>query len=252
MFQLNKKTAIAGCFLFAILLLWQISVRESFLLPTPTKILKAFVSLLQYPATWQNIFNTTIRVYASLALSILIGIPLGILVFFDENLTAMAEVILQPIQYIASAVISIISIVLFGLSPITPYFVITIAILPNIYIATQLGLKEIRKDYLELGQMYTDNKFRLFKYIVFPQLIPYIAVGVVRSNAIAWKIAITAEVFIAVSGLGFMINHYYKLLNTPKLFATVLIIILVGILFDKLIKMLKTKIFINYETVSLD
>jgi ABC-type nitrate/sulfonate/bicarbonate transport system permease component len=83
-----------------------------------------------------------------------------------------------------------------------------------------------------------------------PQLVPYSIIGIVRSNAVAWKIAVTAEVFVAVDGLGFMVANYYRLLNGARLFATVLIIIIIGVISDWLIKKLKSSILKNYETVS--
>jgi len=231
-------------------LYWQFLLKKSFIVPTPSGTAAAFIHLLKFPDTWRNIVSTTIRVYISLFFATVIGFILGSTQYFSNYLSAISETLIQPIQYTAAAVVSIVAIVFFGLSPVTPYFVIIIAILPNTYVATRMGLNEMKKDFLELGEIYTNSKLKMFKHIVFPQLIPYTWIGIIRSNAIAWKLAVTAEVFIALDGLGFMVSTYYRMHKTAKLFATVFIIILIGFFFDQLIKTVKNKYFANYDTIN--
>jgi ABC-type nitrate/sulfonate/bicarbonate transport system permease component len=151
--------------------------------------------------------------------------------------------IFYPSQFLASAIWTIIAIVIFGLSWVTPYFIIVMVVLPNIFVAVQLGLKNIKRDLLEYGETITKNKKRLFRYIIFPQLMPPILLGMIRSNAVAWKIVVTAELFIGTNGLGFMVNHYYRMLDTPKLFAVVLITIVIGLSADWLLKYVNRRLF---------
>ena len=247
---MNKERVVATLFLILLLILWQLLAQErGFVIPTPLAVLSSFFYLIKYPATWRNIAATTTRVYISLFLATLLGILFGVSAFFSKELSAVIAVVIQPIQYTAAAVVSIIAIVLFGLSPLAPYFVVIAAILPNIYVAVRVGLGEVRRELLELGRLYARNRWRLFRYIVLPQLAPYILIGVVRANAVAWKLAVTAEVFIAVDGLGFMINNYYKRLATSKLFAVVFIVILIGFFFDRVLSLLKARLFANYEVL---
>ncbi len=246
-----RERAMTISFLVIVLLLWQF-LPKSPLVPTPIEVISAFFLLLGKLETWQNIGNTALRVYLSLFVVIILGVSFGVSGFFNKKLSKIIDVVMQPIQFIASAVISILAIVVFGLSFIVPYFVITVAILPNTYIATQLGLKELKKKHYEFGKIYTKSRYKIFKYLILPQLIPYILIGAIRANAVAWKIAVTAEVFVAVDGLGFMVNDYYRRLNSPKLFATVLIIILAGLFFDQLIKLIRSKVFVSYDTIDIN
>lgn len=237
-----------GCGVIA----WEYCARRHFIIPSLWEISMAFVSLLKNPNTWKNIAYTTIHVYISLLFTIITGIIFGSLKFFHKGLSAVAESIIHPLQYVSAAVIAILATIVVGLSRVGPYLVIWIAVLPNIYIPVSLGLKEARKDFLELGFTYTKKKFPIFKHILFPQICPYLIVGSVRANAIAWKIAVTSELFMAAHGLGFMVNHYYRVLETANLFAAVIIIIIIGTFFDALIKYLKNYYFKNHETISLD
>jgi NitT/TauT family transport system permease protein len=183
------------------------------------------------------------RVYISLFFGILIGLLIGSARYFYPKIADYIDMIFYPSQFLASAIWTIIAIVIFGLSWVTPYFIIVMVVLPNIFVAVQLGLKNIKRDLLEYGETITKNKKRLFRYIIFPQLMPPILLGMIRSNAVAWKIVVTAELFIGTNGLGFMVNHYYRMLDTPKLFAVVLITIVIGLSADWLLKYVNRRLF---------
>ena len=77
--------------------------------------------------------------------------------------------------------------------------------------------------------------------------MPPFFMGIIRSNAIAWKVVVTAEIFIGTNGLGFMVNNYYRLINMPKLFATVLLIILIGLVMDWVFRYVHRRYF-SYDT----
>ncbi|NOQ55322.1 MAG: ABC transporter permease subunit [Nanohaloarchaea archaeon] len=247
--MLNKgyiiKIIINCSGLFFLFLFWELFV-ENFLIPKPSEIIITFFKLLSFEETWKNILISGIRVYTSITIALILGTIIGSLRYFKKEIYFLINPLFYPTQYIASAVWTIIGIVLFGLSPITPYFVIIIVILPNIFVSVQIGLNNINKTFIEYGKSHTQNKWRLYKYIIFPQILPHLLIGLIRSNAVAWKIVVTAELFISINGLGFMINNYYKMLDIQKLFATVLIIILIGLIFDQIFKHLKIKIEERY------
>lgn len=241
-----RQVGFKIAFFTAILLCWEFFV-DNFIIPTPSEILIQFFFILSKTRTWENIFASMQKVYLSLIFAVLFGLVIGSLRYFKPKIAEYVDSIFYPSQFIASAVWTLIAIVLFGLSWITPYFIIVMVILPNMFVAVQIGLKNINKQLLEFGQSITHNKWRLFRYIIFPQIMPPFFLGVIRSNAVAWKIVVTAEIFIGTNGLGFMVNNYYRLINIPKLFATVLLIIIIGLSMDWIFRYIYRRFF-SYDT----
>jgi len=229
-------------FFATIVLSWEFLV-DNFIIPTPSDILSQFFFILSKVRTWENILASMQKVYVSLAVAIMIGLLIGSLRYFYPKIAEYVDSIFYPSQFIASAVWTLIAIVLFGLSWVTPYFIIIMVILPNLFVAVQIGLKNVNKQLLEFGHSITRHKGRLFRYIIFPQVMPPFFMGIIRSNAIAWKIVVTAEIFIGTNGLGFMVNNYYRLINIPKLFATVLLIIIIGLSMDYLFRQIHRRYF---------
>jgi len=237
----TRKWVIGTIVFLSLIVFWELSP-ESILFPSPTQVISAFFSLILLPDTWSNIFSSIVRVYVSIFFVLILGMIIGSSDFFSKNVASAIKPLFYPTQYISSAVWSIIAIIIFGLSTVTAYFIIIIVVLPNIFVAVQIGMKNLNKKLMEMGSIYTGSKIRTFRHLVFPQLIPHVLVGLIRSNAIAWKIVVTAEIFISVDGLGYMVNNYYHLLNIPKLFATVLIIIFIGLVLDIMFRLLINKV----------
>ena len=222
-------------FLLVLTLIWQFS-DTSFIISKPIDVIKQIFIFLTSKYFWKNLISSSIRVYLSIFLSLIIGVLIGTAGYFNKTYGKFLDLVSYPTQFIASATLTIILIMIFGLSDIVPVWVITIIILPNIFVATKIGMQNLRKDLIEVGKVYSTSKWTTFKNIMFPQIKPYILSGLIRANAVAWKIVVTAEIFIATSGLGYMLNTYFRTLNTAKLFALAIIILFLGLGTDKIIK----------------
>ena len=72
-----------------------------------------------------------------------------------------------------------------------------------------------------------------------PSALPTVLVGLRLSFAGAWAAVVAAELIGAPSGLGFAIEWYRQMLMTPKVFAFILAIGLVGYLCDLTLRKLQ-------------
>ena len=208
----------------------------SFIVSKPTHIFSFIFTFLQTKIFWINFLRTLGRVIISCFLALIFGVILALLK--GTKLKFIYDFIYGS-QFISAAVLTILFIVFFGLNPMIPIWVVTIVIIPNIYVATEIGIKHIRKDLTEFGKFYAKNKYKQFKYIILPQIIPYITNGFVRAHAVAWKVVITAELFVVAKGLGYLLNNYFRLMEFEKLFGITIIIICIGLLFDFMVRKLK-------------
>jgi len=177
--------------------------------------------------------------------SCIIALVLGIILTLTKNtMVGFMYKFIYGTQFISAAVLTILFIVIFGLNPMIPIWVVTIVIIPNIYVATEIGLKNLRTDLVEFGKVYSNNKIKLFRYIILPQLVPYIMTGFIRAHAIAWKVIITAELFVVSKGLGYLLNNYFRLMQFDKLFGITIIIVCVGLVSDSIVRKIK-KVYIR-------
>jgi ABC-type nitrate/sulfonate/bicarbonate transport system permease component len=72
----------------------------------------------------------------------------------------------------------------------------------------------------------------LLLYVLVPSALPTVMVGIRLAFAASWAAIVAAELIGSPSGLGFAIEWYRQLLMTPKVFAFILAIGVVGYLCD--------------------
>jgi len=108
-------------------------------------------------------------------------------------------------------------------------------------------MNQLDDKLLELGDIYSTNKLKTFRHLVIPQVLPYIFTGLIRAHATAWDIVGTVEVFLALNGLGYLVQNQFRLLNLPELFSLAALIIVSGLISDRVLRILKSEIDKKYK-----
>ena len=230
-------------FVFLLVLIVQFSVE---FLPTPVEILKEAFTYLGDPDLRKNLMATAGRVYLSSFLALLLGITIGVADYFNSTISDMFNSIFYPTQFLSEAVLAILAIAVLGINPLVVYVITVISIVPDVFIATQEGLQELDKKILELGKVYAESRLKVFRHLVIPQVLPYIFIGGIRAHATAWDIVGTVEVFLALGGMGYLVQNQFRLLNLPELFALAIILISAGLISDRILRIIKRQIDRRY------
>lgn len=208
-------------FIITFLTLWQISAvyLTQDLLPTPLQTLSAMYTILVSGKFVVSMVNTIRRVavpfFAAWLASIVIGVAMGLDAraerFFDA-----AVVIGLTIPSLAWAIISI---MFFGLSPLTAYFAVFITILPMITINFWEGVKDIDMDLTEMGEVFNFSSYRNIRHVLLPQLYPYMFSAGRFGLGLAWKIVVLVEYLGMGNGVGYQIGLAYSNFNMAQVLA---------------------------------
>ncbi len=243
---MNRKLLRWSLVVGSLLIIWQMTVGENSFLATPLTVFETFAAQLGNPEVKQAVFSTTYRVLISSAIALVLGIFIGTLDYFSETFSDLINALFYPTQFVSEAVLTLLAVTLVGLSPAIIYVITVIAILPDLFVVIREGLKDVDRKLIEFGQVYSDSNWRIFRYLIIPQLLPYILSGFLRAHATAWDIVATVEIFLIAGGLGELTQNYYQLLDLPKLFSTVLIILLMGLTLDGFFRAIKRRIDKRY------
>ena len=107
---------------------------------------------------------------------------------------------------------------------------------------TIAGLKRTEKNNLDLMKLYRANKYKLLRYVVLPNALPYFLSGLKISTGLALIGAIVGEFVIGPisghSGLAYRIIEEGYQLEIPKMFASVVLISITGILLFNLTRVI--------------
>ncbi|WP_166351403.1 ABC transporter permease [Phytoactinopolyspora limicola] len=167
---------------------------------------------------------------AGLIIAVLVGLPAGLLLArvrflrvgledWITGLYAMPMVALIPF---------ILAIFGFGFTP-KVIVVFLFAVFPVI-ITVYEGASSIPARHIEVARSFRARERHLWRDVVIPYTIPFAMTGIRLAIARALVGMIAAEFFLAVSGLGELILITSRRFDTAAVFATILVVCILGVL----------------------
>ena len=188
----------------------------------------------------------------ALAASIVISLLMAIIFYFSqfiEKAMMPVTVILQVTPIIAIA--PLISIWVDNSEMATLICAFLVAFYP-LLTNTIAGLKSTEKNHLDLMKLYRANKIQLLRYVVLPNALPYFLSGLKISTGLALIGAIVGEFVIGPisghSGLAYRIIESGYQLEIPKMFASVFLISITGIILYNLVRMISYLILRDWHS----
>ena len=120
---------------------------------------------------------------------------------------------------------TLLSIMWFGITPLTVIFAISVVLVPFALVNMSAGLANLDRETLEMASSFTRRQWRIFALVIVPSLFPFIFATLRIMFGVAWKVTLTAELFGGNSGLGYMINMARQEFDTATIFAAIILII---------------------------
>ncbi|WP_428773962.1 choline ABC transporter permease subunit [Vibrio sp.] len=184
---------------------------------------------------WQEMLETFVLVFAATTISVLIGVPLGIMAAHRPWLYTVMRPILDLMQTVPTFVYLIPTLVLFGLG-IVPGLISTIifAIAAPIRL-TYLGITRVPEELIEAGKAFGASKMKLLFKVELPAALPSIMAGVTQCIMLSLSMVVIAAL-VGADGLGKPVIRALNTVNISQGFEAGLAIVLVAIILDRLCK----------------
>ena len=99
-----------------------------------------------------------------------------------------------------------------------------------ILINTEQGVKNVDRGLLEVARSFCSTEPRLWRDLVLPSALPFIAAGVRLAIGRGLVGMVIAEFYTSISGLGYMIVRYANAFETAKLFVPIVTLMVTGVL----------------------
>jgi NitT/TauT family transport system permease protein len=216
------KTALQRCALAAVLLVlwWLISlVTPSYVMPNPIRVWQRIVQLTASGDLPSNLLVTLIRVIAGFLVAVIIGVPAGLVLGSNRTLGNFFEPVLPVLNTVSSAIWAIFAIIWFGLTPLTPIFVVLMTALPLIVTNVWQGTQAVNADYVELARALRFSRAKTLRKIYLPSIMPYFFSGARLAFGFGWRVSLVAETIGSSSGVGYRMRQASDLIQTDQVFA---------------------------------
>lgn len=236
-------TILWGSIAFAVVLsLWSIlsygNIVEPIFLPTPDSVIITTLDLFKNHNFIFDITASTVRVTIGFLISAVIAIPLGILMGSSNKWNAAFSPIIGFIRYMPAAAFIPLLILWLGIGLSQKVAIIFISIFFYLVILIADGAKQTFIELKDAAYILGANKKDIIVKVVFPFSLPNIINSLRTMMGVGWTMIIVAEMVSADKGIGAMIIQAQRFLQTPKIIGGIIVIGLIGVVFDLIFKLL--------------
>jgi NitT/TauT family transport system permease protein len=228
----------------AVIVAWQIFVPlaglSKFVLPTPLEIAGRMVT--EWRLLLQNSYVTLFEVVSGFVVSVLIGVPLALSIFYSRPFERAIYPILVAFQTIPKVALAPLLVLYlgYGWAPkITLAFLISFF---PIVISTVVGLQSLDKNLVSLVRSMGANEWQTFFKVRLPAALPSIFGGFKVAISLAVIGAVIGEYVAAERGLGYLQLQANSLFDTTLNFATVVTISIMGVLLYFVVDFVERKV----------
>jgi NitT/TauT family transport system permease protein len=222
----------APLIVFALLfVLWEFAVHltgvKEYLLPPPSKVWTEF--LKRYPTVMGGAWVTTQEIIAGYLLAVVVSIPLALSVAYSRFIETAIYPVVVFLQIVPKIAIAPLFIIWFGFGFTPKLLLVFLLSFFPIVVASIAGFKSVDPEIMDFARTTGASGWKMFFKIRLPQALPDIFTGLKVGAALSATAAVVAEFVAADSGLGYLLLQYNGQLETPMVFAIVVLLSLIGL-----------------------
>jgi len=201
-------------------------------LPTPGRVATALFDLAASGELLEHMMISVTRLVIALLVSVALAVPLG----FFMGLNARANAYLDPLVELLRPISGIawipLALFIFGVGDVLPVFIMVYVAFFPLLLNTIAGVRNVDRRLVDAARTMGVGRAAMLRKVIVPAAFPTVMVGFRLAFAGAWAAIIAAELIGSPSGLGFAIEWYRQLLMSPKVFAFITMIGMIGYVCD--------------------
>lgn len=189
--------------------------------------------LIYNQGLWEHLMNTLVLVLIASALSVIIGIPVGILMAKSKIAETIITPILDFMQTMPAFVYLIPAVAFFGIGMVPGVFASLIFASPPTVRFTNLGIRQVSKELVEASDAFgSTGTQKLFK-VELPMAKATISAGINQTVMLALSMVVTASM-IGAPGLGREVLSALQRAQVGPGFVAGIGIVILAIIIDRL------------------
>ena len=217
--------------LIAGMALWEIVGRHTsaaFMVPLSTTLVRLW-SMVASGQLVSQFLNSAALFVTGFALALVLGAPLGLLLARVRLLRIAVEpyVMILYATPMVALIPFILSMMGFGFVP-KVLVVFLFAIFPILYNTVE-GARSIKPELIEVARSFRSSEWALWRDVMVPYTLPFTMTGVRQAIGRGLVGMVAAEFFLSSTGLGQIIMTASQNFDTAGVFASILIIGLIGV-----------------------
>ena len=240
---LGARIALGAVLPIAIVAFWQLivvlEVVPSYRLPSPLDVVNAGVDLYNRGLLMLHVAISTQRVL----IGFVVGSLFGLIVASFVGLSQVGRYLISPtlggVRSIPSLAWVPLLILYLGINEDSKVVLISIGAFFPVYTVVSNALRHVDPHLLEAGRAYGYTGVRLLALVQLPAIVPAVVSGLRLALSQSWLFLVAAELLGAAMGLGFLLVESGQNGRTDRIFLTILLLAILGIVSDAIVGVLE-------------
>lgn len=150
---------------------------------------------------WEGSMETLALIIVSVGISLIIGIPLGVMAARNSLTDSILRPILDGMQTMPSFVYLVPGILFFGLGNVPAVMATVIYAVPPVIRLTNLGIRQVDSEVVEAARSFGTTPLQLLTKVQIPLALPTIMAGINQTTMMALAMVVVASL-VGAGGLG--------------------------------------------------
>lgn len=247
----NKKRGRWDWWLFGLIVVvalaaWEVFSRAGVLselnFPAPSKIAATLGRLVATGDLMAHLGATLSRLALGFILGGVPGVVLGLLMGWSRRLRTIVDPLIAAFHPVPKIAVLPLVMLVFGIGEFSKIFLIGVSAFFPMVISAAAGVRQISPIHYEVAASYDASPFKVLSRVVLPGSLPLLLSGARLAVNVALVICVAAEMVAAKSGLGTMIWFAWETMRTEELYASILVVAVLGTTFNLLLEALRRRL----------
>jgi len=237
-----KRALLATIFFLVLLAIWSVIVQariwSPILLPSPQSVGEYLLGAARDGTLLQATGVTVRRLLIGYLIGIAIGLPLGLLTSAWKFVEDTIGVLALGLQTLPSVCWIPLALLWFGQTESAMLFVVIMGTVWSVVIATDTGVRNIPPIFARAARTMGSSGLHKWTKVILPASLPYLVSGMKQGWAFAWRSLMAAEIYVTILtgfGLGHLLHYGRELHAMDQVIGVMLVIVLIGLLTDKIL-----------------
>lgn len=196
--------------------------------------------LIQNLELWELSMQTIALVISSALLSLIIGIPVGIICAKNNILHKFVRPALDLMQTMPSFVYLIPALIFFGLGNVPGMIATVVFSMPPAIRLTNLGIRQVPKELVEVSEAFGSTSWQKLVKVELPVALPTIMAGINQCIMLSLSMVVIASM-IGARGLGYQVLFGIQRVDIGLGFEAGLGIVIIAVVLDRVTQSLSTR-----------
>lgn len=232
--------------LAAVLLIWQgfsmLGIGRPVVVQSPVKVAGQLFELVVSGVLWPNLWSTMSAVFIALGLSMLVGIPLGLILGMLPRARRVLAPFISALNATPRVALAPVFIILFGLDTEGKVALAFTIVVFMLLVNSEAGAMAADSELLRLMATLGASKFEVIVKVVLPAAVPSILAGVRLGLIYSLLGVVTSELIAASSGVGQMIARAAGVFDLATVYAIVVVLMVIAAVLNMLTEGLERRL----------